>query len=83
MAGTGPAGIEHQAPLESAKSDGHIGKERPVFIIVAIADSARIGVDTRRHVDGNDRDGTGSSCGIDFGNDGSNRLTQAAVEARP
>ena len=48
VAGTGPAGIKDQAPLEGAKSDGHIGKERPVFIIVAIADSACIRVDASR-----------------------------------
>ena len=83
VTGTGPAGIKDQAPLEGAKGDGHIGKERPVFIVIAIADSARIGVDASRHIDGNDRDGTGGGSSIDFGNDGSKGLTQAAVEARP
>ena len=76
VTGTGPAGIKDQAPLEGAKGDGHIGKERPVFIVIAIADSARIGVDASRHIDGNDRDGTGGGSSIDFGNDGSKGLTQ-------
>lgn len=83
VAGTSPAGIEDQAPFEGTKGDGHIGKERTVFIVVTVADSPRIGVDASRHIDGDDRDGTGGGSGVDFRYDRGNGLAQAAVEARP
>ena len=82
MTGAGPSRIEDEAPLEGAEGNGHIGKERSVVVIVAVADGTGIGINTCRHVDGDDRHGTGGGSGADFGNNGSNGLAQAAVEAR-
>ena len=82
MTGAGPARVEDEAPFEGAEGNGHIGKERSVVVIVAVAHGTGIGIDACRHVDGDDRHGTGSGGGIDFGNNRGNGLAQAAVEAR-
>lgn len=46
-----------------------------------MADNTRIGIDARRHVDGNDRHGSDGRGHIDFSDDGCYGLAQASVKA--